>query len=886
MNWWGRLTRRDALERQLDAELRDHFERLVADHRVHGWPEAEARRRARLEFGGLDQVKELCRDVRGTRWLDELTQDARYGWRALRKHAGFTAVAITTLAIGIAATLTIFSIVEALLLRPLPVTKPDELVTLVRWQSGYDSDHFSYPQVQRLAERSDLFAGLAGIGSDIVNVGASDALEPTSAAWVSGQFYSTLGVVPLAGRLLSEADDRPGAPAVAVITHDYWRRRFGGDPGVVGAEVVMEGVPVPIVGISPPGFTGATVGERADITLAVSARPRLQPENDGFLTADARWLRIVGRRPGSVGIEKVQAGLDVIWPRLLAATLPASLSTDARARAMTMTVSVAPGANGTSRLRSGYRAPLAVATGLVALVLVLACVNVAELVLARAGTRSREIALRCAVGAGRSRIVRQLLTESALLAALGTAAGIAVAAFAGDALVALIASGESGPEAALVSLDLAFNWRVAGAAMLVMVTTTLLFGLAPALRASLIGPGALSASPRRIADSHRRLARSLIVAQVALSLALVTGAGLFARSLNNLRALDRGFRTEHVLLASFDASRGRLTSAALREFNSSILRTVEQLQGVRAASLAAITPLQGGGMSRPVVVNGVSTRDEEVYFNIVSPRFFEIMQTPVIAGRDFGPGDNAAAPKVAIVNETFVRQYLTPGGPLGQRVAFSAADDEMRIVGVVRDAVYETLRAVPPATIYAAYLQQRGRPMTLVIDAEGALAAAATAVRAAVQPKVPTQPLRMRTLTAQVEASLVRERLMALLASVFGAVALTLAAIGLYGLIAHSVTNHTHEIGVRLALGARPLTIERGILQMALGLLAAGIAIGVPATWMLAQLVRSFMFGIAPTDSTTMTAAIAVLTLAAVLAALGPARRAARIDPVISLRAE
>lgn len=886
MNWWGRLTRRRLLERQLDAELRDHLERLVAHYRSDGLTEVEARRRARLEFGGLEQVKESCRDARGTRWLDDLAQDVRYGCRGLCGRPGFTAVAIATLALGVAATMTIFNLVEALLLRPLPVPNAGELVTLARTQDGNTSDHFSYPQVRLLAERTDLFRALAGIGSDTVNVGPPGAVESTGAAWVSGGYFATLGLVPAAGRLLTPADDRPGAAPAAVITHDYWMRRFGGDPAAVGAHLLIEGIDVPIAGITPRGFTGATVGEHADITLAVSTRPLLQPESDSFLDASSRWLRLLGRPPRGVGPGQLQAALDSAWPGILQATLPDRLNPETHAARSRMTVTVQPGAQGTSRIRARFRTPLAVAMVLVTLVLVIACVNVANLLLARAAARSREMALRAAIGAGRGRILRQLLTESALLAVFGTAIGLALGVAGSHGLVALIAGAASGPDASGVSLDVALNWRVSAAAIVVMAATTLLFGLAPSWRASLTGPRAVASSANPVAESHGRLAACLIVAQLALSLALVTGAGQFVRSLHTLRTVDRGFRTEAVLLVSFAPTRAKMPPGELRAFNHSVLRAVEDLPRIRAASLAAVTPLQGGGMSTPIFVNGVSTGREEVYFNVVAPRFFQIMQTRLLAGRDFTAADDATSPKVAVVNEAFVRRYLQPGSALGQRVSFTGPPDDTRIVGVVRDAVYETLRAAPPPTLYVSYLQQRDRPMTLVIDAPDSIGAAAAAVRAEVQPLVPAQPLRVRTLAAQVEGSLIRERLMALLATVFGTIALTLAAVGLYGLVSYSVTNRTREIGIRLALGARRATLERWIMHEALRLLALGIAIGVPAAWLLSRLARTLMFGVTPADPATLAGACGVLIIVGLLAALGPARRAGRIDSVLALRSE
>jgi predicted permease len=886
MTWLHRLLRRQRLERALDAELRDHFDRLVADFRREGLDDSEARRRARLEFGGLDQVKELCRDARGTRWAEELAQDLRYGSRGLRKHPTFAVVAVTALALGVAATMTVFNLVEALLLRPLPVPSAGELVTLIRWQAGLSSDHFSYPQVRALAERGDLFSAFAGMGSDTVNVGPPDALAPTGAAWVSGGYFDVLRVQPLAGRLLTSSDDQAGAVPAAVISYDYWQRRFGGDLMAVGGHVLLEGMAVPIVGVTPRGFTGATVGERVDITLAIAARPRLQPENDGFLTPSSRWLRVLGRPARGLTPGQLRAALDVVWPSILEATLPSGINAETRARTLTMTVALQPGAQGTSRIRERFRLPLIVAMAMVVFVLVIACVNVATLLLARGATRSHEIALRLAIGAGRGRIVRQLLTESALVACIGTAIGLVLGVAGSRAVVALLATSVSGPEANIVWLPVMLNWHVAAAASVLIIGTTITFGLVPALRASVSAPGMVALSISRVAIGPGRLATTLIVAQVALSVALIGGAGLFARTLLYLRTLDRGFRTDNVVLVSFDPTRALRSAADLREFNREVLAAVERLPGMSAVTLAAVTPLQGGGMSAPAFVNGVSTNTEEVYFNVVGPRYFEIMNTPLLQGREFASTDDLGRPAVAVVNEAFVRRHVDRGPVLGQRVSFSTTGGEMQIVGVVRDAVYETLRAAAPPTVYTCYLQQRGRRMTLVIDSDAGPAAATAAVRAVVQPKVPAQPLVVRTLAAQVDHSLIRERLMALLAGLFAALALILAAIGLYGLIAFAVTSRAREIGVRLALGARHHMILRSVLQNAVRMVATGIAIGLPVMWLLSNAVRGLIVGVTPTDPLTLIATIGALMATGVVAALGPARRASRIDPVVSLRSE
>jgi len=884
MTWWRRVFSRDRLESQLDAELRDHFDRLVADFIARGHSESEARRLARLEFGGMDQVKEICRDARGTRWVDETLQDARYGWRGFRKTPGFTIVAIVTLAIGVGASLAIFTVVDALLLRPLPVPNAPELVTFTRWIGNSPSESFSYPQIRELADRRDLFVSLCGIGTDTVYVGSPGDLQPAGAAWVSGGYFQTLGLTPFAGRLLNASDDERGAPAAAVISYGYWQRRFVGDRDIVGRLMLIEGQQVPIVGITPNGFIGAAVGQSADITLALGALPQLKPENASFLSSSARWLLALGRPAPGLSRDQLQARLDVVWAELLERTIPEGLSPEARQRTLSMTLRVEPGGSGPSRLRRNLQMPLTVAMALVTLVLLIACVNVASLLLARGTARAREVSLRLAIGAGRARIVRQRLVESMILAAAGAAVGVFLASFASAGLVALIAERVSGPDGEILALDIAPNWRLLVVCALAVVTTTIVFGLVPALRASKVAPGAV-ANSNRIAESQTRFGAALIVAQVSLSLLLVIGAGLFTRSLYNLRMVDRGFTPGDVLLANYDPRRLNLAPPQLLSFSRSVLETVSTLPGVGAASLAAVTPLQGGGMSTPMRVNGVMTA-EEIYFNVIAPRFFEIVGTPLVAGRDLSPSDDLNAPAVAVVNETFARTYLGGVPPLGQRVQYAPSAREMEIVGVVKDAVYETLRVEPPPTIYMSYLQSRGRPMTIVVDATAPMSEVSSSIREAIQPRVPAAPMRFRTFATQIENSLFEARLMRMLTTIFGALALALAAIGLYGLMSYNVALRTREIGVRLALGARPARLVRMVIGSALRMVGVGVIIGLPLAWMASRLVARMIFGVSTTDPMTIAGAIAILASAGVAAAAIPARRAAAVDPVTSIYVE
>jgi predicted permease len=852
-----------------------------------GKSEGEARRLARLEFGGDDQVKEACRDARGTRWVEETIQDARYGLRGFRKNPAFTLVAVVTLAIGIGASLAIFNVADALLMRPLPVAHAKELVTFSRWMGSSSSESFSYPQVRALADRHDVFDAVCGVGTGTIHVGPAEGLEPAGGQWMSGQCFRTLGITPAAGRLLDAADDERGAPVVAVISHRYWQRRLAGAPDAIGRELLIEGQPVPVIGITPPGFVGAVVGEQADIMLAINAKPVLQPENASFVSADARWLLLLARPAAGVRREQLQSRIDVIWPAVLERSLPNGISAEARARTLAMTLRVESGHAGASRLRRELRSPLIAATVLVTIVLLIACVNVANLLLARGAGRAREVAMRLALGAGRARIVRQRLTESLMLAIAGTAFGVLVGWMGSAGLVRLIAQRVAGPDGELLGLDIDPNWRVLVVCATVVVATTIAFGLLPALRASRASAGAVTSSTR-VAETHTRFATALIVAQISLSLLLVIGAGLFTRSVHNLRAVDRGFAPGNVLLANYDPRRLALSPPQQLAFSQSVLDTVSSLPGVGRASLAAITPLQGGGMSTPMLVNGVSTGLEDVYFNVVAPRFFEIVGTPLLVGRDLAPTDDLNAPAVTVVNEAFVRTYLAGAQPLGQRVGYPGAAREMEIVGVVKDAVYETLRAAPPPTIYMSYLQSRGRPMTIVVDATAPMADVAAAIRRAIQPQVPAAPMRVRTFASQIEnsRSLFEARLMRMLTAIFGAIALVLASIGLYGLMSYNVALRTREIGVRLALGAKPARVMRMIVGAALRMVAIGVIAGLPLAWLVSTLMARLVFGVTPTDPATIVAAIAILGSVGLASAAVPARRAATVDPVASIYVE
>jgi putative ABC transport system permease protein len=891
MNLFDRLRGRWNVDRDLAEELGAHLEARIDELVEVGMTREEARRQARRELGNTAVLAERGRDVWRFAMIEDAWQDLRYAWRQLRCAPAFATAAILTLALGIGANAAIFGVIEALVLRPLPVHDPEQLVQLLRVRNGQTSENFTYPQVQELADHRELFGSLCGFSSDTLHVGPRAALEATRAAWVSGGFYSTLGLAPLAGRLLEPGDDRLGAVPAAVISDSYWRRRLGQRADVIGQVLLVEGIPVIVVGISPPGFSGTTVGDAADLTLPLGVLPQVQPERAEMIGPGGRWLQILTRPASGLSSDQLRARLPAIWTTLVTASFTPRTTPEARQRALAETLDVRSGATGTSGVRAYYRRPLYLLMTMVGVVLLIACANVANLLLARAVVRRREMAVRLAIGAARARIVRQLLTESACLMALGTAAGAGIAAVAGPALVLLISGADRS-----VTLNLAPDARVLAFTIAISGAATLLFGLAPAFRGSRTSANladALNASSLRA--PRGRVGQGLVMAQVALSLLLLVGAGLFVRTLENLRTLDPGFRADGVLLVQVDATRAGYDRAGLRRFNQSIVALAEGLPGVRSASLSLVPPLLGGGISLTILVDGERIHgvdgSSETEVNIVAPRYFETLGTPVLRGREFTPDDNDSAARVVVVNEAFARRHLGPGNPLGRRVSVMGfgplSSSNAQVVGVVTDAVYERLRDAPPPTVYAPYAQLGDRNVTVEVYAPGALATVAAALRREVQPKLPaTAPLRIRTMNDQIEGDLGRERVLALLGTAFGVLALALAAVGVYGVLAYRVARRTNEIGIRIALGAQRAHVLASVLRDAVGMLTIGVALGLPMVWMTSRVTASFLFGLSPYDPATVAGAAAVLFCVGLAASLFPARRASHVDPVIALRRE
>jgi predicted permease len=891
--------RRKQRERDLEREIRADLELEAAERQSSGLSEEEARLAARRAFGNSTFVKEDVRAMWGFAFPSQLAQDLRYALRTIRSNRAFSAAAILSLALGIGANTAIFSLMDALLMRFLPVRNPGELVQLMLVERGRPGESFGYPSIGALASRTDIFAGVCGFSSYSFNVASNvasrEATERVPGAWVTGAFYRTLGVEPFAGRLLTPDDDRPGAPAVAVLSYAYWKNRFGGDFGVIGRSIEIENQQVPIVGISPSGFDGANVGSAANLTLALAALPRLFPERDRMLESSAQWLRMLARPQPGISIAQAKARLAVVWPQMAAVATAPRMNAKRRQGLLASSIDLVPGGAGYSGLRSQFRRPLYVLLAITALVLLIACANFANLLLARGTARAKEIALRFAIGAGRARVIRQLLTESLLLSAAGAALGLGLAAVAGRLLLTILSTGGFDP----IALDLHPDARVLFFATSIALATGILFGLAPAMRATAAGPAAALKGGSGISPRTRsRLLPALVVSQVALSLVLLIGAGLFVRTFQNLLERDPGFRSEGVLVVELDARRAGYNDNHLAALYEDILDKFQQLPGVVSASISVNTPLNGVTWTDPIAINGQMTT-ETVHLNLAGPRYFETMGTPLVLGRDFGQGDHAGAPATAIVNEAFVRKYLSDGGsggnpglsPLGQRLTITTpASATAAIVGVVASTVARNLREDAQPFVYLPYFQYGDQITsgTFEIRAQGSLARTAALVSEQLRARFSGTPAQIReqTLSEQVGRTLVQERALAALGSCFGVLALVLAAVGLYGLLAYMVARSTNEIGIRMALGARRAEVVGLVLRGALRLLAFGILLGVPVAWAGSRWIGSMLFGLRGTDPLTASIAAAILAATGLSAALLPAWRAARIDPLAALRHE
>ncbi len=843
---------------------------------------------------------------------DEMFQDLRYGARMLLKSKMYTAVAALSLALGIGANTAIFSLINAMMLRPLAVKAPQELALFSIIEAQGTGYALNYPLYEMIRDGGQSFSGVitsgdVGDGRLIVNKQGGGAVESVQQQRVSGNFFSVLGVDAVVGRALTEADDNPAsAQPGAVISYEFWRRRFGLDPGVIGRQITVNDMALTIVGVARPGFFGVEVGSQPDLWWPVKATND-QDSRQKLSQHSWWWLRIMGRlRPG-VTRAQAQAEVNLIFRRQqdqIAGENSSNWTPTDRTRHFEQRLVLESGSAGHTWMRQEFSRPLIILMITVALVLLIACVNIANLLLSRAATRRKEIAVRLAVGAGRFRLIRQLLTESVLLAAIGGGAGLLFARVCARAMLVYL------PQENRAALDLSLDARVLGFTLAVSILTGLLFGLAPAWQATRLDLTASLKDQTGAGASRSRLMlnKLLVVTQVALSLLLLVGAGLFARTLRNLRTSDAGINYENIAQFRIDAGSG-YNAAQLMDLQKRTLSRLEALPGARSATLSAATLLTGSTLlSRVVPAGYTAAPDENLNCNvlIVGPRFFETMKMPLLAGRDFGPQDerppqaespntpttttdaSLPAPMSAVINQAMARYFFGTENPIGKRFNQVGDNSPIEVIGVVGDAKFTDLREQPPRTFYVYHFQRAwGLTLTYQLRTDGDAASyAATIQHLAREIDPQSQVVGLRTMSEAVNESLVQERFVAEVAGAFSLFALLLACVGLYGVMSYAVTRRTGEIGVRMALGAQGRDVVWLVMREVSLLVAIGIAIGLAAALATTRLVSTLLFGLEPNDPATIALATLLMVGVAALAGYLPARRAAQVDPMIALRHE
>jgi len=876
------------------AEIEAHLELETEQLKEQGLSEEEARRAARRAFGNLTRAQERFYESGRWLWWDHLVQDLRFGLRMLAKNPGFTAVAVLTLALGIGANTAIFSLIDAVMLRKLPVRNPHELVQLAT-VGPYGVSSFSYPGFKRFRDENHVFSGVLVIGwLDGLDASVNGQAESIHGRIVSGNFFSLLGVNAYIGRTFSTEDDKtPRGSPVAVISYIYWKRRFGLAPSTVGKTITLNRTPFTIVGVTPAEFSGLEVGDSPDIYVPTMMEPAFRDAESWLDQPDFHWMRIVGRLKPGVSQEQARADLAVIHHQILAENPMKDWSPRERKDFLSQRLEVASAASGLAfALPKEFSGPLFVLMGMVGLVLLIACANVANLLLGRTTVRKKEIAVRLAIGAGRFRVIRQLLTESVMLAIVGGALGLLCAYWTSDAIVALMSIGRRP-----LVLDLHPDPLVLGFTGAGSLFATILFGLAPALRATRVDLiPALKESTGRLGAKASRLGlgKALVVSQVAFSLLLLFGAGLFVRTLENLENLDPGFDRKSVLMFDVDATKSGYKGPAVARLYKDVLERIKAIPGVRSASLSEMAPITGGGgWDNSVWVQGYTSRPDEnttVYLNSVSPKYFETLGTPLLLGRDFGQQDTENTPKVALINQTMARYFFGNSNPIGKKFGPWGQDRnklQIEVVGVVKDAKYETLREQVPRTAYLDCFQ--GPPGSMTFEVRTSLKPAAVISQVGNEIRAIDKEIRFggfKTLEEHVDESLGHERLMATLSSLFGILSMLLACVGLYGVMAYAVERRTNEIGIRMALGARQMDVLWMVLRETLLLVLIGVAIGVPGALASARLISSMLYAVRAIDPVTFVGASLFLTSVALLATYIPARRATKVDPMVALRYE
>jgi putative ABC transport system permease protein len=897
---WLRHLRRRQRDRDFALEIEAHLEHEIDDNIARGMHPREAAWAAHRKFGNVTIAKETTHRMNTIGFLESLRQDLRYAARLLRLEPGFFTVAILCLALGIGANTAIFHLLDAVRLRSLPVPNPQQLAEVEidpaqSWRSGNFSSrrsNFTYALWDQLRTHQQAFSGLFAWSARQFNTATGGEARYIEGLYVSGDFFTTLGVVPAVGRVLSAEDDRPscGAPG-AVLGYSYWQREYGGRASAIGQRILLNRKPFEIIGVAQAGFFGVEVGRSFEVAIPVCAEPIIEGENSHTAKRHHWWLAVIGRLKPGWSLAQARADVQAISPGIFEATVPPSYTPVDAKKYLVYKLTANPAGSGVSELRSRYEDPLIILLVIAALVLVIACANLANLMLARATARQRELAVRLAIGASRVRLIRQMLAESLLLAAIGAACGAILAQFLSGYLVRFLTTTDDP-----LYVDLGMDWRIFGFTAALAVVTCLLFGLLPAIRATRTDPGTLmKASGRGLTDARERfgLRRILVVAQVALSLVLLVGALLFVRSLHKLLTLDAGFQESGVLATEISFARLNDPPQRRYQLRREIVRRIALLPGVEQAAATSIVPISGDRWSELFEFVGANSSAKFLSnFSGVSPGYFRTLGTPLLSGRDFNEHDTLNSPKVAVVNEAFIKKFLNGASPIGRRIRLETGPGEPEavydVVGVTKDAKYVRLRDPFSPTVFTSLDQDEESPRGVVVLSRSgvSLAAQFAAIKREMAAVDPALPLKFYTVQSLIADSLLRERLMATLSGFFGFLAALLASIGLYGVMAYVVARRRSEIGIRIALGAGRANVLKLIGSECGKLLLAGLLLGIGFSLAASQAITKLLYGLSPTDPLTLALSVLLLALVALPATLIPVIRASRLDPMQALRNE
>jgi predicted permease len=894
---WRRFFRRRFWDEERTRELESYLEQETDDNIARGMRPDEARYAARRKLGNVTRIREEIYRMNTIGFLETSWQDMRFGARLLRLNPGFTAVALLSLGLGIGANTAIFQLLDAVRLRTLPVKDPQELAEIQIDERRNATGSFTggrpmltNPLWEQIKGRQQAFSGMFAWGGARFNLAQAGEARYAQGLWVSGDFFNALRVPPVLGRVMAASDDQRGCPSpAAVISYAFWQREYGGEPSAVGRALLLDGHPFEVVGVTPPSFFGVEVGKSYDVAIPLCAEPIIRGQNSGYDKRDVWWLAAIGRLKTGWSLEKASAQLASISGGIFQETVSPRYNAEDTKTYRAFKLRAFPAGTGVSNLRRTYESPLTLLLAITGLVLLIACANLANLMLARATAREREIAVRLAIGASRGRVVRQLMAESLLLAAIGAVVGAVVAQGLSRFLVSFLSAGAN-----RVFLDLEPDARVLAFTAGLAVLTCLLFGLAPALRATGAAPGTvMKASGRGLTDSRSRLSlrRSLVVVQVALSLVLVFGAVLFTRTLHNLMTLDPGFGQEGLLITDLDLRPMHVPPERRLALYREVEDRLQQARGVAASASVYIVPVSGAGWNNRIVIGG-AVQKTYPNFNRVSPGFFRTVGTPLVSGRDFDDRDTRESPPVAIVNQSFASAYFPNQDPLGRSFQVEEPPGEPRpfyeVIGVVKDTKYRDLRDPfgPLAFLAEAQDPDPGPFMSLLVRSNTELAALIPSVKEAVISVAPAVAIDFKVFKTQLRESLLRERLMATLSGFFGALATLLATVGLYGVMSYSVARRKGEIGLRMALGADRGDVIGMVMREAGTLLAGGVVVGTALALLAARAAGALLYGLQPGDPATLAMAVAALTTVAAAASYLPAERAARLEPTAALREE